>query len=222
MLDTADPVGDGGEVADAELFWSFMQNGQWSVETTASSFIRSPFQRSVWWWACLVRSGVEHTHLAPSKPGRARWSSSERYRYCGQVSAKTFWPRWRASATSSSASDADMWTTYSGTLPATRASWIARLVASPSSSAGRVSEWNCGIGVAAGERLGDQHVDGDAVLGVHHDHRPGLAGVLHGRQDLSVVGVEHTGVGHEQLEAGPPRCRRDRSSPSGRPRRHRR
>ena len=91
---------------------------------------------------------------------------------------------------------------YSGTLPATLASWIARLVASPSSSAGRVSEWNFGIGLAAGERLGDEHVDGDAVLGVHHDHRPGLAGVLHRPQDLAVVGVEHAGVGHEQLEAG--------------------
>ncbi len=34
-----------------------------------------------------------------------------------------------------------MWTTYSGTLPATVASWIARLVASPSSAAGRVKLW---------------------------------------------------------------------------------
>ncbi len=60
------------------------------------------------------------------------------------------------------------------------------------------------VGVAAGHRLGDEHVDGDAVLGVHHDHRPGLAGVLHRPQDLPVVGVEHARVGHEQLEAGDP------------------
>ena len=59
-------------------FCSFMQNGQWSVETMASSFIRSPFQRSRWWCSCLERSGVEHTHLAPSKPGWARWSSIDR------------------------------------------------------------------------------------------------------------------------------------------------
>jgi len=58
------------------------------------------------------------------------------------------------------------------------------------------------VGLAAGERLGDQHVDRDAVLGVHHDHRPGLTGVLHGSQDLAVVGVENARVGHEQLEAG--------------------
>ena len=37
-----------------------------------------------------------------------------------------------------------MCTMYSGTLPATLASWIARCVASPSSSAGRVSEWYFG------------------------------------------------------------------------------
>ena len=37
-----------------------------------------------------------------------------------------------------------MWTTYSGTLPATLASWMARLVASASSSTGRVKEWNFG------------------------------------------------------------------------------
>ena len=60
------------------------------------------------------------------------------------------------------------------------------------------------VGLAAGEGLGDEHVDGDAVLGVHHHHRPGLAGVLHRPQDLAVVGVEHAGVGHEQLEAGDP------------------
>ena len=57
------------------------------------------------------------------------------------------------------------------------------------------------VGVAAGDRLGDEYVDGDAVLGVHHDHRPGLGGVLHRSQDLAVVGVEDARVGHEQLEA---------------------
>ena len=58
------------------------------------------------------------------------------------------------------------------------------------------------VGVAAGEGLLHEHVDGDAVLGVHHDHRPALGGGLHGSQDLAVVAVEHAGVGHEQLEAG--------------------
>ena len=58
------------------------------------------------------------------------------------------------------------------------------------------------VGLAAGERLLHEHVDGDPVLGVHHDHRPAVGGALHRPQDLAVVAVEHAGVGHEQLEAG--------------------
>ncbi len=58
------------------------------------------------------------------------------------------------------------------------------------------------VGVAASERLRHEDVDGDAVLGVHHDHGARLGRVLHGPQDLAVVGVQHPGVGHEQLEAG--------------------
>ena len=58
-----------------------------------------------------------------------------------------------------------------------------------------------GVGVAAGERLLDQHVDGGSVLGVHHDHGAAFGRGLHGPQDLTVVAVEHAGVGHEQLEA---------------------
>ena len=58
------------------------------------------------------------------------------------------------------------------------------------------------IGLPASDVLGHEDVDGDAVLGVHHDHRPGLGGVLHRPQDLAVIGVEHPGIRHEQLEAG--------------------
>ena len=96
-------------------FWSLKQNGQWSVETTARSSVRSPRHRSRACGSCLLRSGVEHTHLAPSKlspsgPRAPSWSSSVRYRYCGQVSAKTFAPRDRAALTSARASVADMCT----------------------------------------------------------------------------------------------------------------
>ena len=58
------------------------------------------------------------------------------------------------------------------------------------------------VGLAAGERLLDQHVDRDAVLGVHEDEPAGLGALLQRAQHLPVVGVEHAGVGHEQLEAG--------------------
>ena len=97
-------------------FWSLKQNGQWSVETTARSSVRSPRHRSRACGSCLLRSGVEQTHLAPSKlspwgPCAPSWSSRVRYRYCGQVSANTFAPRDRAALTSARASDADMCTT---------------------------------------------------------------------------------------------------------------
>jgi hypothetical protein len=58
------------------------------------------------------------------------------------------------------------------------------------------------VGLAALQRLGDEHVDGDAVLGVHHDQAAVARRRLHGPQDLAVVAVEDARVGHEQLEAG--------------------
>ncbi|CAM5565860.1 hypothetical protein SFUMM280S_00127 [Streptomyces fumanus] len=61
-----------------------------------------------------------------------------------------------------------------------------------------------GGGLAAGQGLFDQDVDGDAVLRVHHDQRAVAGGALHGAQDLTVVAVEHPGVGHELLEGGDP------------------
>ena len=42
------PLGIVEKLPMPSSFWSFMQNGQWSVDTTASSFIRRPFHRSVW------------------------------------------------------------------------------------------------------------------------------------------------------------------------------
>ena len=89
---------------------------------------------------------------------------------------------------------------YSGQ-SATLASVIAREVASPSSSGGRVRPWLDRVGAAGRERLRDQLVDGDAVLRVHHHGRAGAGRLLHGEQDLAVGRVEHAGVGHEHLEA---------------------
>ena len=68
-------------------FWPFMQKGQWSVETTWRSYMRSPRQRWSWW--CFGRSGGVHTNLAPSNSSLSvpRRSSSDANRYCGQVSA---------------------------------------------------------------------------------------------------------------------------------------
>jgi len=58
------------------------------------------------------------------------------------------------------------------------------------------------VGLAARQVLLHEHVDGDAVLGVHHDHRAVLRGGLHGAKNLSVIAVEDARVGHEQLETG--------------------
>ena len=58
------------------------------------------------------------------------------------------------------------------------------------------------VDVAASERLCDQHIDRGAVLGVHHDHRAVLRGLLHRPQDLAVVAEEDAGIGHEELHAG--------------------
>ena len=62
---------------------------------------------------------------------------------------------------------ADMWTSYSGTLPAARASWIARLVTSPSSSAGAGGLMELRIGVARASDWAIQHIDGVPFLALH-------------------------------------------------------
>ena len=43
------PLGMAAKLPRPSSFWSFMQNGQWSVLTMASSFMRRPFHRSPWW-----------------------------------------------------------------------------------------------------------------------------------------------------------------------------
>ncbi len=88
-------------------FCSLKQNGQWSVETTERSSVRNPRHRLA--WCSRSRSGGEQTYFAPSKPSRAR-SSAERNKYCGQVSAKAFWPSLRAWATASRAPVVERWT----------------------------------------------------------------------------------------------------------------
>ena len=58
-----------------------------------------------------------------------------------------------------------------------------------------------GIGLAAGCGLFGQHVDSDAVLGVHGDQGAVVGRLLHSPEDLAVVAVEDARVGHEELEA---------------------
>ena len=82
------------------------------------------------------------TYFAPSNPGLS-YSSSDRKRYWGQVSAYTGRPRKRASLTSCRASAADRWTMYIGT-PASSESKMALRVASTSVLIGLVTAWYLG------------------------------------------------------------------------------
>ena len=131
------PFGIFAKLPVPRSFCPFMQNGQWSVETTCRSFVRRPRHMSSCMWA--GRSGGVQTNFAPSKSGRAR-SSWERKRYCGHVSAKTGSPRSRASTTCLSARSAERWTMYTGA-PAISARQMARNVPSASAIWGRVRPW---------------------------------------------------------------------------------
>jgi len=102
------PFGIARKSSRPSSFWSFMQNGQWSVETIWRSFVRRACHMWSWWPSSCDRSGVEHTHLAPSKSPHSSLvapscSSSDRYRYWGHVSPNTFCPLSRAHASCSTA-----------------------------------------------------------------------------------------------------------------------
>ncbi len=59
-----------------------------------------------------------------------------------------------------------------------------------------------GSGLAFGQCLLDDHVNGAAIFRMHADHGPGLRGGAHGFEDAGVIEHENAGVGHEELEAG--------------------
>ena len=58
-----------------------------------------------------------------------------------------------------------------------------------------------GLGIPGGQSLGDELVDRDAVLRVHHNQRAGPRRLLHCAQDLAIGRVEDPRVCHEHLEA---------------------
>ena len=179
-------------------FWPWKSNGQWSVETTWRSSLRRPAQ-SCSQCGSFGRSGGEQTNLDPSNP--LPRSSRLRNRYCGQVSAKAWAPRSRASRTASSASrrrQVDDVDRHAGRL------------GQPDHAVGRLALEDrvardavvVGVGLALGDELGGDDVDGRPVLGVHHDQAAVLRGLLHRPEDRGVVAVEHARVGGEQLEVG--------------------
>ena len=96
VLDARQAVGDLAEVAPAELLLAVEVEravvGRHDLEVVRST---RPVHSSGWW--SFVRSGGEQTNFAPSNP--LPRSSSDRNRYCGQVSAKAIAPRSRAART---------------------------------------------------------------------------------------------------------------------------
>jgi len=57
------------------------------------------------------------------------------------------------------------------------------------------------VGLTARQVLLHEHVDGDSVLCVHHDHRAVLCRRLHRAQNLTVIAIEDARIRHEQLKA---------------------
>ena len=87
-------------------FWSFMQNGQWSVDTTTEVVgAKCSPQSLVCFGAATKRRRTDEVRALESLAGEIVLRM--RNRYCGQVSAKTFVPGPRAATTRSSASAAD-------------------------------------------------------------------------------------------------------------------
>ena len=200
MLDAADAVGV-FEKSRGPLLPVLETERAVVGATTASSFARRPRHRlSCGARPCRIAAvssrpiSRPRTPAGPACPQRQpqvlRTGLGEHVR-----------PSCLAAAISSSASAADMCTTYSGSCPRpsrarSRGAWPR-----PPAPRARVAVVH-GVGIAAGQRLCHQHVDRDPVLGVHHDHGAALGGRLHRPQVLPIVAVEDAGVRHEQLEAG--------------------
>src|SRR5215204_4640283 len=150
-------------------------NGQWSVETTCKSSLTRPFHRSSQW--SFVRSGGEQTYFAPSNP--LPRSSSDRKRYCGQVSAKA--------AVQRVANRLER-------LPGRQVDDVDRdlgRLGEADDAVGRLSLENGLAGKPMADRVGRpgghgllrDDVDGHPVLGVHHDQTAILLGLLHRPED---------------------------------------
>ena len=88
VLDPGHAVGDLGEVPDAQLLL-LLEAERAVVGRDDAQVVGAQPAPEVGLVGLAGRSGGEQTNFAPSKPSRAR-SASERNRYCGQVSAKTF------------------------------------------------------------------------------------------------------------------------------------
>ena len=176
------------------------QNGQWSVETTWRSSVRSPRHSAAWCSRGPQRRGADvlgalEVRLGEVvggqeqvlRAGLAEDRCSPSSRAVGELGERPPPPRRARRRAGASGHLRELDRAVRGLGLQQRLADLAVVAR---------------VGLPAGERLLDEHVDGDAVLGVHHDQPAVLGGALHGAQDLAVVAVEDARVGHEQLEAG--------------------
>ena len=169
VLDRADPVGDLGEVADAELLLLLhaeravvgaddaeVAGAQVAPQLVLVALRPGPQRRAAHPLRALEARCAE---LLLEARGRGTAGRSRRRRCSPRRAPPRAWrpPAWRSCGRRRAGA------------PVSRASMIARWVASSSVSHGRVEPVVDRVGLAAGQRLGDEDVDGDAVLGVHHD-----------------------------------------------------
>ena len=78
---------------------------------------------------------------------------------------------------------------------------IARCTPSASAIVGRVKRVILRRGVTFRERMFDDFIDDDAVLGMHADQTAAFACCRHAAKDRRIVNQKNAGVGHEHFEA---------------------
>ena len=151
---------------------SFMQNGQWSVETTCRSFLAQPLPERV--LVPLLAQRRRH-HVLGALEARAARSRRRRGTGTAGRSRRRRAGPCRAPASPSRARPSTRGGRCRSGTPAISASAIARPVASPSARVGPRERVVLGRLLAPAQRLLHQRVDDAAVLGVHADEPAVLA-----------------------------------------------
>ena len=197
---------------------SFMQNGQWSVDTTCRSFFGQPLPERV--LVPLLAQRRRHHVLRALEAGPlvVLVGEEEVLRAGLGVGGQAHVARLLhllQRVRAGEVDDVDGHARHLGQRDA-RGPWPR-----PRRASGRVSAWYLGAVCALAQRLLHQRVDDAAVLGVHADEPAVLARLEERAEDGGVVHLEHARVGHEELErrdalvarpAGPCRPRPGRSA----------
>ena len=164
------------EKSPSPSFFSFMQNGQWSVETTWRSFPASPFQSATWFH--FSRRGGDITYFAALEPRPlVVLVGEEQVLRAGlRVGGQPHVPRLLHLLQRVGAGEVDDVERHAGHL-GQRDGAAGGLALRARGARERVV---LGRGLALAQRLLDQGVDHPAVLGVHADEPAVLPRLQHG------------------------------------------